>query len=271
MQGPTARVAGTVVAALLGSLFASIPSAVLAGVCGDDVGGARVACRCGDTVVSDTTLRSDDPVLRGRCPLDGLIVHASVLAESLTLDLAGHAIVGSGFGAGVRVEDGGNDGATILGGAAGERGEIVGFGTGLAAMRMGELARVERIDVKGSRHDGMFLRGSGLFVVAVGSHDNGANGIRYEGTGGRLIRVSATGNAKSGLVIHAPRVVVEASADDNGRHGIIVDGHDVDLSRATARNNQGHGALVRSARSKTEGFTASANRLSDLRHAGGNG
>lgn len=269
MHGRSSRIARTAVAALVCSVFASSPSTVVAGVCGDDVGGNRVACRCGDTVVSDVRLQSDDPVVGGRCPLDGLIIRASALADSVTLDLAGHAIVGSGFGAGVRVEDGGNDGATIVGGAAGERGEIVGFGTGLAAMRMGELARVERIDVKGSRHDGMFLRGAGLFVVAVGSHDNGANGIRYEGTGGRLMRVSATGNAKSGLVIHASRTEVEAAADDNGHHGIIVDGRDVDLSRATARNNQGHGALVRSARSKTEGFTASANRLSDLRHAGG--
>ena len=105
----------------------------LAAECGDDVGGTRVACSCGDTVVSDTTLRPDDPVSRVRCDHDGLVVRAPRGAASIALDLAGLSIVGSGQGSGIRIIDGGEYGALIIGGVPGRPAEIAGFRNGVRA------------------------------------------------------------------------------------------------------------------------------------------
>ncbi len=98
MGGGHTTAAAIVVASFL------LSGAAAAAPCGDDVKGVRVACHCGDTVVSDTRLRPEDPVVSGRCPLDGLAIRADALAESITLDLAGLSLVGTGAGIGLEVE-----------------------------------------------------------------------------------------------------------------------------------------------------------------------
>ena len=87
-----------------------------AAACGDDVNGERIACSCGDTIVSDTRLRADDPVVVERCRTDGLIVRAPAGALTLRLDLGGRVLTGDGLGTGIRVLSGGSRGAVIIGG-----------------------------------------------------------------------------------------------------------------------------------------------------------
>ncbi len=242
----------------------SSTSTAHAEVCGDNVDGARVACACGDVVVADTVLIAGDPVVSQRCPIDGLILRTPALADSLTLDLGGFAIVGSGIGHGIRVESGGNDGARIIGGEAGAPSEIVGFGTGIVAAKAGTLARIENVAVKGSRHDGMRLRVSGALLINVTAEDNGGDGLSVSGSGGRLVGVTSSGNAGSGVRLTTKRTIVEAAADDNGRHGVVVAGGGNDLSGVTARNNGGHGVIARAGRHKTAGVRALGNHGRDL-------
>ncbi len=96
-------------------LVSLLPARTFAKECGDDVSGHRVPCDCGDTVVSNTTLRPDDPIVSGRCRGDGLKIEADAMAETLILDLAGLTIVGGGAGVGIEVESGGSEGAVIIG------------------------------------------------------------------------------------------------------------------------------------------------------------
>ena len=84
--------------------------------CGDFPDRDRVPCACGDTVVTDTVLSPGDPIVSGRCSFDGLRLRASALAETIKLDLAGLAIVGTGAGVGLQVDRGGSEGALVTGG-----------------------------------------------------------------------------------------------------------------------------------------------------------
>jgi hypothetical protein len=108
--------------------------------CGDDIDGARVPCACGDVVVVDTRLDPSDPIVQGPCIADGLVVRARPDASHITVDLNGLTIRGQGVGVGVRVLDGGADGARILGGEAGGEATIAGFREAVRATRPGALA-----------------------------------------------------------------------------------------------------------------------------------
>jgi len=260
---PRALIAGGLLC--LVSLVAARP--VLAAECGDRVRGSRVACACGDVVVTDTTLRPGDPVVSGRCSLDGLILRAAALSESLTLDMAGLAIIGNGEGIGLRVDGGGNDGARIVSGVE-ARGEIVGFGTGVMSPSLAGLARIENIAVKGSRRDGLRLRASGVLLIDVSTTDNGGDGIELSGQGGRLVDVDASGNRQVGMRVRTRGTVVGGRAVANGKHGIISDGARNDVSGAVARDNGGVGVIVRGARQKTAGVVTEGNALGGLRATG---
>lgn len=238
-----------------------------AATCGDDIGGIRVPCACGDVVVSDTTLRSGDPVVSRRCPIDGLIVRAAPEAESISLDLNGLALVGSGTGTGLRIDHGGSDGALVVGGADAP-GEIVGFATGVLNTTPRALRRLERLHVKGSRHDGITLRIYGALLVDVSSTDNGGDGIRLAGQGGRLVGVEASGNRGSGLRLDSRGTIAAVTARSNGRHGVVSDGAGNDLSSSVVEDNGGNGILVRAARNRTERVQAGGNALEAIRRTG---
>jgi hypothetical protein len=152
-------------------------------VCGDDVDGERVACACGDVVVSDTKLLVDDPVVRNRCISDGLLVRAASDARSIRLDLSGFSIVGLGVGTGIRVLDGGSEGAVILGGPEGRAATIAGFRTGLRGHGQRSVAEVRNLVLKGNEADGMVLRGDGTRIVDVIAEANGRDGLRLGGRG----------------------------------------------------------------------------------------
>src|SRR5262245_6357416 len=87
-------------AAALASLAGS--PVALAAPCGDTAGrnGKDVACRCGDTVVTDTVLSARDPVTKKACPAGGLTVNSG-----LNLNLNGRIVSGTGTGVGIRTDD----------------------------------------------------------------------------------------------------------------------------------------------------------------------
>jgi hypothetical protein len=170
--------------------------------CGDDVDGRRVACRCGDVVVSDTVLQASDPVVSQRCAGDGLLVRARPGAASLTLDLAGMTIVGMGRGTGIRVIDGGTAGATITGGATASA-EVAGFGTGFRARGQRSVRELHNVSFTANARDGVVLRGAATDVLGVAAERNGRDGMRVGGRGPRLDGVEAQQNARYGLRVTA--------------------------------------------------------------------
>lgn len=251
---------------ILTSLAISFPS--YAAPCGDDVDGRRVACRCGDTVISDTTLLPSDPVVTERCTLDGLVVRAAARSESIRLDLAGLSIQGSGVGAGIDVAYGGADGASIVGGPAGNRGSIAGFGVGLFNTWREALARVDRLEIYDNSAEGIRSVIAGTLFEDIEVRGNGRDGIHLKGTGGRLVAVRSRANGENGIRLFASNVAVDAVAEDNARSGIIADGDDNDLSSAEAGGNGRDGIVVRGLSKNSKVARSEANLGDDLRWNG---
>jgi len=238
--------------------------AVGAGECGDLLPEGRVACGCGDMVVTDTTLRTGDPIVARRCPLDGLTVSADPMSESITLDLGGLSLRGSGAGIGVLVEHGGADGALIVGAAKGGRAEIVGYGTGLKTRSGGVMRALRRVTVKGSRFEGVVIRSTGTMVEEVSTTRNGGDGMRFSGRGGRLVEVEAAGNGGFGIRLFARDVIVDATVTENGRHGLANLGSGNDLRELISRRNQGYGVVLAGSRHKTDGMVLEQNAMGDV-------
>lgn len=179
------------------ALVLAFPLTSDAGLCGDDVGGVRVACACGDFVVSDTVLSATDPVVNERCATDGLIIQASENVDSLRLDLAGQSISGSGVGVGILVSFGGSDGARISGGPEPARpGQVVGFGSGLRVRSQRTLAAVSNIDFRGHTNDGAALRSLDTKLENVRAFANGRDGLRLGGRKLAIDGVEAEGNGR---------------------------------------------------------------------------
>jgi len=271
--GPTAAVplrrvtsaATLLITAVTVALLAANAIPARAGLCGDDVDGKRIACRCGDIVVSDTTLRPTDPVAAARCRLDGLTLRVPEPAESITLNLGGLSVIGSSYGAGIRIERGGSDGALIVGGDGDAVGEIVGFGTGIVATRNNSARRIERVHVKGNRHEGLSLRASGVLLVDVAASQNGGTGIRLYGQGGRLLGIVAERNGDDGIYVRSRGAIVEGRVEANGGRGIVSEGYGSDISRVVSRNNDGHGAVTRGGPHATRGLVAEGNSGDQIR------
>ena len=239
MRGGRALALLAIVAAVSGG------STTHAAPCGDDVGGARVACRCGDTVVADTRLLPDDPVVAGRCALNGLAIRAEALAETITLDLAGLSLVGTGAGIGISVEYGGADGARIVGAAPGTRASISSFDVGVSTVSGDAVSVISHLEVRDNRRSGLRLVVSGTVLDDVIASDNGDDGMRIRGTGGRLIDVVSKGNAGNGVRLATNGTVVGASAEGNGASGIVANGARNDLSQASVAGNGKHGLVIR--------------------------
>jgi len=90
---------GTLIAAAI--VVGVAPSTASAADCGDAAGsgGARVACACGDTVVTSTYLRSSDPVVQNQCAGLGLAIGRS----GITLDCRYNEMNGDGTDHGIYV------------------------------------------------------------------------------------------------------------------------------------------------------------------------
>ncbi len=239
--------------------------------CGDDVAGQRIPCACADTVVSDTSLQPGDPVVSGRCSGDGLLVRAPALAETITLDLAGLAIVGSGVGSGIEVADGGTDGAVIVGGSKDRRGQVVGFRTGIDVRSRRTVRRIESVELLGQRSDGLNLHSVGALVIDVRARRNGGDGIHLVAKGGRLVNVEVLENAGAGIRAFASDLIAQVRAERNADHGIVVSGARNDLRGCSANGNSGHGVLLTGRLNLTDGVSTSGNRLSGVARRGDRG
>ena len=197
---------------------------------GDGVAGRRVACACGDTVVTDTRLRAEDPVVRERCRLNGLRVRAGELASTITLDLAGLGIRGMMAGVGIDIVHGGDDGALVRGGDTDDRGQVTGFSIGLSMSRAGTLRRVENLKVVGCAREGLDINSRGTLVLGVETTHNGGHGIRVGGTGGRILDMVSTANAGHGLMLVADGVIVTGLFEGNTLGPFVVKGRRNDTS-----------------------------------------
>lgn len=253
-------------AALAAALLCFVPQA-WSGFCGDDVAGERIGCDCGDIVVSDTSLRAEDPIIGKRCRFDGLVVRADPLAESITVNLGGLALVGSGLGAGIIVQRGGSDGAVIVGGDTPRVAEVAGFHIGVLVPVPGAVSRLERIAVRGNRSYGLMMRQAGAIVSDIVAERNGGHGVLIIGTGGRFVAIRADENDGKGIAIQSPGAILsDSSAILNGAAGIVSTGPATRLSEVEAHGNRSDGIRATGGkRTVVEGAAAVENGRKQIR------
>lgn len=257
-----ARLAGSAVTGLVACLLAAPAQAKN---CGDNVDGERVACACGDIVVSDTTLRPTDPVVSEPCSSSGLVVLAPTGSEGLTLNLGGQSIVGSGRGSGIRVVRGGSLGSVIVGGDAEDpRAEIAHFDTGIRAHGSAVLREVRAIDVHDNTDNGLRLRTSGVRVVDVRSRSNGGDGVSLSGHGIEVSGVAAERNSGDGLRVRGNGATVEGETRGNGRHGAVIGGRGALLRAVRSSGNGGAGVMATGSGHVVAGLEASDNAGGDV-------
>jgi hypothetical protein len=89
-----------------------------------------------------------------------LLVWVPVEARAVVVDLNGQEIRGSGVGAGVRILNGGVEGAEIVGGVGAIPGVISGFREGIRSTRPDDLRLLTNVVVRDSREDGVVVRGN---------------------------------------------------------------------------------------------------------------
>ena len=213
-------------------------------VCGDGAGskGKDIRCSCGDTVITNTTLAKNDPVVKNKsCSGDGLS-----LAAGVVLDMDGQAIVGAGSGVGVAIANGG----TV------RHGTVQGFENGIAAL--GGAIVLRDLLVLANMGDGLVVGQSGggaapqvaLTGAATAIADNGAHGIVVHpgasltvdgGTG----RVASARNLGIGVDVHGTLVAANIDIASNGSHGMLVETDTAVLLQAVSvHENGGNGIYV---------------------------
>ena len=181
---PTARTARTVRRLVLPALPVLAVAGVLAAT-GSPAGATPSAVTCGTVVTTDVRLTAD----LVDCPASGLVVGA----PGITIDLAGHAIDGTGSGAGIDNEAG-HDDVRI------RRGTVRDFVFGVVLFQA-DGARLDRVD-----------------AIANLDGFNVASSVDVE-----LDRVAAVGNVGPGVEItFSDQVTVRRSTfTDNGLWGVV--------------------------------------------------
>jgi len=266
------RVTALRVSALSAMLALSIacPSGAQAASCGDDVGGLRIACACGDDVVSDTVLAASDPVVSESCSGDGLVVFVPKESDGITLNLGGRSIVGRGTGVGIRVVRGGRVGSTILGGGEdGRRAEVAHFRTGITAHGRNDLVALVGVDVHDNRSDGLRLHTSGVRIEDVRSDGNGRDGLSLFGHANEVTGVVAERNSSEGVQVRGAGSTVNAATSDNRGHGLVVSGRGNRVEAVQSNGNGGAGLVTRGAGHEVGDVQATGNMGGDV--AGGAG
>ena len=223
-HAPMVQLKATIPPLFVTALMVFSAGIAAAGNCGDDIGGQRVACGCGDTVVSDTRLVKTDPVVTERCARDGLTVRAVGEVESVTLDLAGLQLTGQGAGIGIRVVDGGSSGAILIGGKDGRPGQVAGFRVGISGRSSRGILAAENLIVLGNETDGVQISGRGASLNGVVADDNGRSGVRAHGRDHALDAVSAAGNGRFDLRVSGNGHFVGTDAETIEKGGARVTG-----------------------------------------------
>jgi hypothetical protein len=248
-----------------GAVLALIaPRFAAARACGDVAGvGRHVPCACGDVLVGSAVLSDDDPIAHDTCETDGLTIRAADPAAALTLDLAGHNIVGSGRGIGIHVESGGP--LAIKG-----PGTVRAFDIGILAR--GTSAVVSQIVSVDNRSDGFRVAGQGFAIRDCEARDNGATGFRLTGDDYMLSGSHAAGNGASGFALGGRRAVIDDArpneASGNGAEGMTIVGREHSIGEITARGNHGAGVRTHVAKSALRPPRDEANGGPGLRAAG---
>jgi hypothetical protein len=218
------------------------PVTALAGFCGDDVDGQRIACACGDEVVSDATVSPGDPITGAPCSGDGLVVSVPRGDDGVTITLNGVSIVGTGRGIGIRVVDGGSVGSSIVGsGPESELAEISHFRTGIRASGSHDLAEVSGVHLHHNTGDGLHVASAGVRVENVVSEHNGRDGVSVYGRGVAVNGVIAESNADDGVNVRGHGANVSAEASGNLGHGLVVTGRGNRVEESSATGNGGVG------------------------------
>ena len=232
--------------------------------CGDSAGpgGSRVACDCGDTLVTSAVLKKRDPVTRGQCPGNGLTI--ATHTQGITLDCRGRKITGSGAGVGIYIESA--SGATI------RRCKIEGFKPAILGWNLYQLTldrsvlqrnqgyaldceECAEVRVSGSRID---HNGSGIIADQADNFEIERNTIaRNEGDGvwlieawgNRIERNKITNNEGTGVLLMfdpGENVVARNVVDRNGGDGVMIEplGTNNLVAGNKARRNKGVGICV---------------------------
>src|SRR2546428_137012 len=244
------RIGALVVLALLG--FAGPARAIRP--CGDDVDGhgRRVACACGDLLVSSHVLGPADQVTVTPCAANGLLVAAS---RPVTLDLGGRTITGNGQGVGIFVLRGS---LTLVGPGTVER-----FGVGVMARGVRALQSAVNVRVAGNRLDGLVAQGDGFTLLGSVAEGNGGNGFSLGGTNYALDGNRASANGRHGFKLTGMGTHVGGGfgneAVANGGVGFWLFGGMHQVVGATARGNHKHGVMASVAHTLLSGVQADAN------------
>lgn len=194
--------------------------------CGNGVG----PCRCGDVVVTSTTLQGTDPILKTPCACDGLIV-----APGVTLVIGGTIRARAGNQcSGIRFAPGTTDAIVRIG-------RIVGFDIGVDA---GEVTGVQiaRLLVSDSGTWGILVEGDDNLVESNVVTRSGIFGIDVFGTGNevRLNRAEETGVI--GLIVSGQASAVSRNhVLRSGFDGLVVLGAQLTVERNGSRHNGGAG------------------------------
>ena len=230
---------GTFIVVALLSLHATAQ----AKLCGDDVAGADVPCACGDVVVSDVTI-TDDPVARGACAGDGLMVRALDAQTGITVDLAGATLQGDGTGTGILAIYGGAGGVRIV--STGTAATIDNFRDGIAAHGSESLSLLEHVQVRRSARDGVRVHAENYQVRNVDVRTSGRDGFAIMGGRFRVADTLAATNARHGYFVMGRNGLLGLgghgiAARGNGGAGIQVGGdtHQIVECIATSNNKQG--------------------------------
>ncbi len=185
--------------------------------CGDGAGptGEDVACPCGGTVITDTTLNAGfDPVVGTTCSGAGLTI-----ADGIALDLGGLAITGSEAGDGISA----GDGASV------SNGTVEAFEHG-AAVTSGVVAF----------HGVAFVSNLSSGVVVGVADGSTSPAVTFDGAG-----AGALDNGAGGIVVHpgASLLLADASVLRNAGSGLDVRG-ELSATNLDVGFNSGYGVLV---------------------------
>src|SRR5262245_29359650 len=232
--------------------------------CGDKAGGGgtRVACACGDTVITNTSLRANDPVVTTVCPGLGL----SIGADHVALNCNGREISGDPSDDGIAVV--GRTGVTVRGCT------ITGFARGLVlsassgntllsnsiggtldhgiALEDGSTANVIKANrVVGPGNDAINLgAGSGGNMIVTNILDASgslADGIDIDDVdaGGNTIKGNQVIGFSVGIEVSSTgNVITQNTANDNFNQGILVFESPNTITSNTTDGNLGEGILV---------------------------